>query len=73
MKALDVAGFNQFQDEILVIDANLNGVIDPEDPAIATRLEGHERGQRVEFDFPRYVRLREEYQSKAGISEHPER
>ncbi len=63
MKALDVAGFNQFQDEILVIDANFNGVIDPEDPAIAIRLEGHERGQGVEFEHPRYRELRDRYSS----------
>lgn len=61
MRPLDVQGFNQFQDEIMVIDANLNGVIDPEDPAIAVKLQGHERGERVGFDHPRYVELRNEY------------
>jgi hypothetical protein len=61
MRPLDVQGFNQFQDEILVIDANMNGVVDPEDPAIAVRLEGHERGQRVEFKHPRYCQLRDQY------------
>jgi hypothetical protein len=61
MRPLDVAGFNQFQKEILVIDADMNGVIDPEDPAIALAVAGHARGERVEFEHPRYVKLREDY------------
>ena len=61
MRPLDVQGFNQFQDEILVIDANMNGVVDPEDPAIAVKLEGYERGERLEFNHPRYVELRNRY------------
>lgn len=61
MRPLDVEGFNRFQNEILVIDANLNGLIDPEDPAIAVQLDGHERGQQVDFDNPRYLELRDKY------------
>ena len=61
MRPLDVQGFNQFQDEIMVIDANMNGVVDSEDPAIAVKLEGYERGQRVEFEDPRYIELRNQY------------
>lgn len=68
MRPLDVKGFNQFQNEILVIDANLNGFIDPEDPAIALDLEGHDRGQRVEFEHPRYAALREKYRSAQSKS-----
>jgi hypothetical protein len=62
MGPLDVAGFNQFQKEILVIDANMNGVIDPEDPAIALALAGHARGERVKFEYPRYSELRGIYE-----------
>ncbi|HEX5034268.1 MAG TPA: hypothetical protein VFW62_07305 [bacterium] len=61
MRPLDVAGFNRFQDEILVIDANLNGLIDPEDPAIAVRLTGYARGERIPFMESRYEQLRELY------------
>ena len=68
MRPLDVKGFNQFQNEILVIDANLNGLIDPEDPAIALELEGYDRGQRVEFEDSRYAALREEYRSAQSKS-----
>jgi len=70
MSPLDVLGFNQFQNEILVIDANLNGVIDSEDPAIALSLEGHERGARVEFENSRYAELRAEYLRSKGSSPH---
>jgi hypothetical protein len=62
MPPLDVAGFNQFKKEILVIDANMNSVIDPEDPAIALDLAGHARGERVEFEHPRYLELRRIYE-----------
>ena len=68
MGPLDVSGFNQFQNEILVIDANLNGVIDAEDPAIAVKLEGHARGKRVEFENPRYVELRKRYLEQVSSS-----
>jgi len=59
---VDVKGFHQFQNEIWVIDVNLNGVVDPEDVAIAMRLEGVRKGERIDFDHPRYVELREQYQ-----------
>jgi hypothetical protein len=61
MPALDVKGFNQFQEEILVIDTNLNGEIDPKDEIIALRVEGHKRGEKLDFHHPRFVELRAQY------------
>ncbi len=58
---LDVKGFNQSQDEILVIDTNLNNEIDPKDEFIAVQLEGYKNGQKVPFDHPRFLQLRERY------------
>lgn len=61
MPILDVKGFNQFQDEILVIDTNLNGEIDPKDEMIALKLEGFKRGEKVPFKHPRFLELRNQY------------
>jgi hypothetical protein len=58
---MDVKGFNQFQDEILVIDTNLNDEIDPKDEIIAVRVEGCRKGEKISFDHPRFVELREKY------------
>jgi hypothetical protein len=61
MPPLDVKGFNQFQDEILVIDTNLNDEIDPKDEFIALRIDGHARGEKLDYHHPRFVELRENY------------
>jgi len=66
---MDVKGFNQFQNEILVIDTNLNGEIDPKDEFIAVSLEGFERGQKVPLDHPRFVELRERYAVFLSVEE----
>ena len=58
---IDVKGFNQFQDEILVIDTNLNDEIDPKDEAIALRVEGFRRGERIPLDHPRFLELKDRY------------
>ncbi len=58
---MDVKGFNQFQNEILVIDTNLNDEFDPKDEFIAIQVEGFRKGQKIPFDHPRFVELREEY------------
>ena len=61
MPTLDVKGFNQFQDEILVIDVNLNDEIDPQDQFIAAQVEGLKRGERIDYHHPRFVELRQRY------------
>jgi len=61
MPVLDVKGFNQFQDEILVIDTNLNDEIDPKDEFIAVAVVGMKRGEKIDFHHPRFVELREQY------------
>ena len=59
---MDVKGFNQFQNEILVIDTNLNDVIDTKCEFIAVQVVGLGRGEKIPFDHPRFVELREQYQ-----------
>ena len=61
MPLLDVKGFNQFQEEILVIDTNLNDELDPKDEAIAVQLEGMKRGEKIDYHHPRFVELRQQY------------
>ncbi|MFO1462937.1 MAG: hypothetical protein U1F66_04110 [bacterium] len=61
MPTLDVKGFNQFQDEILVIDTNLNDEIDPKDEFIAVAVEGLPRGAKLDYHHPRFVELRRRY------------
>jgi len=61
MPLLDVKGFNQFQDEILVIDTNLNDEIDPKDQGIAISVEGFRRGEKIDYHHPRFVELRQQY------------
>ena len=61
MPLLDVKGFNQFQEEILVIDTNLNDELDPKDEAIAVQLEGMKRGEKIAYHHPRFVELRQQY------------
>ncbi len=63
MPVLDVKGFNQFQDEILVIDTNLNDEIDPKDEFIAMAVEGMKRGEKIGFHHPRFAELRQQYQA----------
>lgn len=60
---IDVKGFNQFQDEILVIDTNLNDEIDHKDEVIALKIEGFRRGERMPFDHPRFLELQDQYQA----------
>lgn len=59
--SIDVKGFNQFQDEIMVIDTNLNNEIDHKDEVIALRLEGLRRGEKIPFDHPRFLELQDQY------------
>jgi hypothetical protein len=63
MPPLDVKGFNQFQEEVLVIDTNLNNEIDPRDEVIALKIEGFRKGEKVSFHHPRFVELRDQYQA----------
>ena len=58
---MDVKGFNQFQNEILVIDTNLSGAIDAKCEFIAVQVAGLGRGERIGYDHPRFVELREQY------------
>jgi hypothetical protein len=61
MPAIDVKGFNQFQNEVLVIDTNLNDELDPKDEIIAVSFEGFRRGQKVPADHPRLQELKARY------------
>ncbi len=61
MPVIDVKGFNQFQDEILVIDTNLNNEVDPKDEIIALKVGEVKRGEKIPFDHPRFVELRDQY------------
>ncbi len=63
MPILDVKGFNQFQEEILVIDANLNDEVDPKDQVIALNVEGVRKGEGIPFNHPRFMELRNQYLS----------
>ncbi len=69
MPTLDVKGFNQFQDEILVIDTNLNDEIDPKDEFIAVAVAGVPRGAKLDYQHPRFVELRERYRAFLGSVE----
>ncbi len=61
MPVIDVKGFNQFQDEILVIDTNLNDEVDPKDEIIALKIEGVKKGEKISFNHPRFAELRNQY------------
>jgi hypothetical protein len=61
MPIIDVKGFNQFQDEIMVIDTNLNDEVDPKDEIIAIKIEGVKRGEKIPFQHPRFAELRTQY------------
>ena len=61
MPIIDVKGFNQFQEEIMVIDTNLNDEVDPKDEIIALKIEGVKRGEKISFQHPRFVELRTQY------------
>jgi hypothetical protein len=63
MPILDVKGFNQFQEEIMVIDTNLNDEVDPKDQIIAISVEGLKKGEAIPFNHPRFVELRDQYLS----------
>ena len=63
MPIVDVKGFNQFQEEIMVIDTNLNGEVDPKDESIALKVEGLKRGEKIPYQHPRFVELRDQYLS----------
>lgn len=61
MSVIDVKGFNQWQEEILVIDRNLNNELDPSDECIALNLPDLEKGTKVPWNHARFKILREEY------------
>ena len=63
MSNLDVKGFNQFQNEILVIDTNLSDEINQKDEFIAINLPGYKKGQKVPYDHPRLIELRDQYKN----------
>lgn len=58
---MDIKGFNQFQDEIHIIDTNLSDQLEETDIALAKNLPDLKRGQRISFDHPRFVELRRQY------------
>jgi hypothetical protein len=74
MPVIDVKGFNQFQEEIMVIDTNLNDEVDPKDEIIALKIEGVKRGEKIPFNHPRFVELRNQYLSflEAEVEEEQE-
>ncbi|GEM_PF-2133295 len=61
MPVIDVKGFNRWQDEVLVIDENLNGEVDPSDGFIALNLSELKRDSKISWNHPRFKELREEY------------
>jgi len=61
MSIIDVKGFNRWQEEILVIDHNLNGEVDPSDEFIILNVAGLKKEERVAWNHPRFKELREEY------------
>lgn len=63
MSELDIKAFNQFQNQVQVIDTNLNGVLDPQDVVIAIHLEGFRRGEKVPWDHPRLKELFQNYEA----------
>ena len=67
---MDVKGFNQFQNEILVIDTNLNDEIDPKDEFIAVSVHGFGKGEKIPYDHPRFVELREKYADHLASESH---
>ncbi len=70
--SIDVKGFNQFQDEIMVIDTNLNSEIEHKDEVIALRLEGLRRGEKISFDHPRFLELQDQYMAFLEAQEKEE-
>lgn len=58
---MNVTGFNQFQNEILVIDTDLNDEFDAKDEFIAINLPGFRRGEKIPRDHPRLLELKEKY------------
>ncbi len=61
MSVIDVKGFNRWQNEVVVIDHNLNGEVDPSDEFIALNLRDVKKESRVSWNHPRFKELRDEY------------
>lgn len=61
MPIIDVKGFNRWQDEVLVMDENLNGEVDPSDVFIALNLNDAKRDSKISWQHPRFKELRDEY------------
>ncbi len=61
MPIIDVKGFNRWQDEVLVLDENLNGEVDPSDGFIALNLPDLKRDSKISWHYPRFKELRDEY------------
>ncbi len=61
MPIIDVKGFNRWQDEVLVLDENLNGEVDPSDAFIALSLPDVKRDTKISWNHPRFKQLRDEY------------
>ncbi len=61
MAIIDVKGFNRWQDEVLVLDENLNGEVDPSDAFIALNLPDVKRDTKIPWSHPRFKQLRDEY------------
>lgn len=62
MPAPDLKGFQQFQNEVQIIDTNLNGVLDPQDVVIALNIKGFRRGEKVPWEHPRFQALLQAYE-----------
>lgn len=55
---ITIERFNAFQSQIVVMDANGNGVVDASDVAVASEpMAGFQRGDRVPFEAPVYQKL----------------
>jgi len=63
MPVIDVKGFNRWQDEVLVLDENLNGEVDPSDGFVAINLADTKRDAKISWSHPRFKELRDEYLS----------
>jgi hypothetical protein len=73
MPIIDVKGFNKWQDEIVVIDQNLNGEVDPSDEFIAMNLPDVKKETKISWNHPRFKILRDEYLAFLKAEEEEEK